>query len=493
MAKHPLLNCIVFLSLVLSLSACGQTASPPVSSSPAEPAPQEHYAPTQPLSLAVYADRSFHPILTDNRVNLTLSPLLYEGLFQLDPSFTPQKQLCSAYETSEDGLVWTFSLRQGVTFSDGTPLTAAHVVHSLELARTGVSPYSGRFSCIASIAAQGEWELTITLSRPNTALPALLDIPIVLGNEDYPLGTGPYVLTRQGDDSLALVPRDNARPTIPLIRVTDTQELTNVLDRGALSLLVTDPSGTDSPAYSGTCRTVDYDTTSLIYLGFNTVKSPFHSASARIAAAAALDRGALVSAAWSGHARAAVLPIHPASPLYDESLARRLPSPDNAGELARQSGLANRHISLIVNRENSSKVAAAHLVASQLEQQADLSVTVSELPWEDYLNALSNGLFDLYLGEVALTADFDLTPLLSTGGTLNYSRWYSDETDRLLREFLCAEQTDRAPVTGLLCTHLAEQMPIAPLCFKRGSVLTLWSRADELTPTRANVFYGLYE
>lgn len=491
MAKQSLLNCILACSLILSLSACGQTAPPSVSSSSPPPDVSESHSPAQPLSLAVYADRSFHPILTDNRVNLTLSPLLYEGLFQLDTSFIPQKQLCSTYQTSEDGLVWTFSLRQGVTFSDGTPLTAAHVVHSLELARTGASPYSGRFSAVASIAALSDRELSITLIHPNSALPTLLDIPIVLGAGDYPPGTGPYVLTRQEDDSLALVPRDGAKPTVPLISVTRTQELTNALNQGALSLLVTDPSGTDSPAYSGTCRTVDYDTTSLIYLGFNTAKSPFHTTSARVAAAAALDRGALVSAAWSGHARATVLPIHPASPLYDESLARQLPSPDDAEALAEQCGISGRRISLIVNRENSYKVTAAHLIARQLEKQAALSVNVSELAWDDYRNALSNGLFDLYLGEVTLTADFDLTALLSTTGALNYNRWHNSETDQLLSEFLSVTEEDRSRTAGLLCTHLTEQMPIVPLCFKRGSVLTAWSRADELTPTRANVFFGL--
>lgn len=491
MAKRPLLNCILAFSLALTLSACGQAAPPPPSSSSTVADGSDIPSPAQPLSLAVYADRSFHPILTDNRVNLTLTPLLYEGLFQLDTAFTPQKQLCSAYETSEDGLVWTFSLRPGVIFSDGTPLTAAHAVESLELARSGASPYSGRFSCIGAITALNERELSIALTRPNATLPALLDIPIVLGTGDYPPGTGPYRLTRQEADSLALVPRDHAKPTIPLISVTRTQELTTALNQGALSLLVTDPSGTDSPAYSGTCRTVDYDTTSLIYLGFNTGKSPFHSAPARIAAAAALDRGALVSAAWSGHARAAVLPIHPASPLYDETLARQLPSPDNAGDLAEQCGLSDRRVSLVVNRENSYKVTAAHLIARQLEQQAGLSVAVSVLDWADYLNALSVGLFDLYLGEVTLSADFDLTPLLSTGGTLNYSRWRSDETDRLLTDFSAADAASRPQAAGLLCTHLTQQMPIAPLCFKRGSVLSLWSRTDELTPTRANVFFGL--
>lgn len=492
MAKRPLLNCILSFGLVLSLTSCYQLPTQPdqSSSTPAASVSRPDIIPSQPLTLAAYVDQSLHPILTDNRVNLTLTPLIYEGLFQLDTSFTPQKQLCNSYEVSKDGLVWTFSLRRGITFSDGTPLTATHAAQSLELARTSASPYAGRFACVASITAPGDHQLVITLSRPNTSLPALLDIPIVLGSGDRPLGTGPYVLTQNGDDSLSLVPRDGARPTIPVVSVTRTRELTTAFERGTVSLVTTDLSGTDSPGYSGTYRTVDYDTTTLVYLGFNTARSPFSSPSDRRAATAALNRNELVSAAWSGHARAAALPIHPASPLYDEGLARHLPTPDDARELMVQAGLTGRRATLIVNSENSYKVAAAQLIARHLEQ-AGLTVIVSAMPWADYLSALANGQFDLYVGEVSLTADFDLTNLISNDGALNYGRWRSMQADDLLQAFLSAPDENRQQAASQLCTHLTEQAPLAPLCFKRGSVLTLWSRAEDLTPTRTNVFFGI--
>lgn len=493
MAKRPLLNCILVLGLTLSLSACYQLPpQPDQSSSPPDASmSRPDITPTQPLTLAAYVGQSFHPILSDNQVNQTLTPLIYEGLFRLDTSFTPQKQLCADYEISEDGLIWTFSLHRGVTFSDGTPLTATHAVQSLELARTNASPYSGRFSYISSIAAQGDYKLIITLSRPNTSLPAVLDIPIVSGSGDRPLGTGDYVLTQSPDDSLSLVPRNGASPTIPVVSITRTRELTAAFERGALSLVATDPSGTLSPGYSGTYHTVDYDTTALVYLGFNTARSPFASAANRGAAAAALNRNELVSAAWAGHARAAALPIHPASPLYDESLARQLPTVDDARKLLEQTSLSGRRVTLIVNNKNSYKVAAAQLIARQLEQ-AGLTVLVSALPWDSYLSVLASGQFDLYLGEVNLTADFDLTPLLSVDGALNYSRWRSTQTADLLEAFLSAPEQERTAAAGNLCTHLTQQMPIAPLCFKRGSVLTTWDRWTELTPTRTNVFFGIY-
>lgn len=494
MVKRPWLNCILAAGLALSLCSCYELpdAPGPSVSTPEPDVSQEEAQPLLPLSLAMDTAQSFHPILTRSQVNQTLAPLVYEGLFQLDTAFTPQKMLCDTYTVSEDGLVWTFALRRDATFSDGTPLTCAPVVHSLELARTDTSPYSGRFSCISSVSVDSEHQLVITLSQPNTGLPALLDIPIVLGEGERPLGTGPYALTEHADGSLSLSPRSNGLGPIPLAGVTQTRQLTSALEQDKLSLVVTDPSGTNSPGFSGTYSTVDYDTTALIYLGFNTARGPFHSAANRTAAAAAVDRSALVSTAWSGHARAAALPFHPASPLYDEALSRQLPSPDTAMELVEQAGLTGRRLTLLVNSENSYKVTAAQLLSQQLEQTG-LSVTVSALPWAEYLSALANGQFDLYLGEVTLTADFDLTALVSSGGGLNYSRWRSGECDRLLEEFLSAPEAERPQAASKLCAYLTQQCPITPLCFKRSSVLTRWESASQLTPTRANVFFGLFE
>lgn len=493
MAMRPWCNCILALGLALSLSGCYQLPSPPepAVSTPEPELSQPEPQAVQPLTLAVDTGQSFHPLLTRSRVNLTLAPLVYEGLFRLDAAFTPQKALCEAYEVSEDGLVWRFQLRGDAAFSDGTPLTAAAVVRSLELARTDRSHYAGRFSCIASMTAEDDHRLVITLSRPNTGLPALLDIPIVLGEGDRPLGTGPYALTERAEGSLSLTPRRGQQQTISLLSVSHTRQLTSAFERGKLSLVTTDPSGTDSPGFSGAYSTVNYDTTALVYLGFNTARSAFSSAQRRTAAAAALERSALVSAGWSGHARACALPIHPASPLYDESLARQLPTPDEAQELMVQTGLAGRSVTLIVNEENSYKVNAARLIAQQMEK-AGLGVTVSVLPWPDYLSALANGQFDLYLGEVTLTADFDLTQLVSSGGALNYSRWRSSECDSLLAQFLSAPEQERPQAASLLCSHLTQQLPIASLCFKQGSVLTRWEGASTLTPTRADVFFGLF-
>ena len=116
------------------------------------------------FTLPCYPDSGFHPIQGTHRTNLALGGLVYEGLYEVDPSFEAQPVLAVSSTVSEDGLTWTFTLRQGVTFSDGTALTAQDVVTSLNLARESAL-YSARLSAITSVTA-GEGTVVIRLSTP---------------------------------------------------------------------------------------------------------------------------------------------------------------------------------------------------------------------------------------------------------------------------------------------------------------------------------------
>ena len=200
------------LAVLLLLAGCANgSETPPTtpsasrdSSSAAgqEETPREETA--IPFTLAAYPAYSFHPVLAANRANLTLAPLLYEGLFLVDEGFQAVPVLCRSYSSSEDKLVWTFILRAGITFSDGTPLTAVEAAAALELARSPRGRYAQRLNDVVSITGEGQ-ALTVTLRRPNGSLPLLLDIPIALGEGDRPAGTGPYVLS--GEEELVLAAR----------------------------------------------------------------------------------------------------------------------------------------------------------------------------------------------------------------------------------------------------------------------------------------------
>ena len=111
------------------------------------------------------------------------------------------------------------------------------------------------------------------------------------------------------------------------------------------------------------------------------------------------------------------------------------------------------------------------------------------LAWDDYLQALTAGEFDLYLGEVRLTADFDLTAFLTAFGARNYGKYSDAEALNRLSAFRAAVGQWRTEPARQLYEYLAGQPPFAVICFKNWSVLTQWSRIDGLTPTQQNIFH----
>lgn len=498
-----LLASLLSTALLLSLAACGGGPVPDRSSSASssgdvsqmeDPPPKDI-----PFTLAFYPEFSLHPSLAGNRANLTLSPLLYEPLFSVDASFQAQPVLCQSFSVSEDKLVWTFTLRSGIRFSDGTPLDGQAVAAALELARSDRGRYQERLADVSSITASTEDpnQVIVTLRRPSGSLPLLLDIPIALGEEDRPAGTGPYVLSEDGASLTARTSwwqKEKALPlqSIPLHSVSKGDDLIYAFDAGEVSLVDVDLMATNAMGYGGNYQTWDYNTTDFLYLGFNTQSGLCRTAEVRRALALAVDRDTAVSVSYANHARPSQLPVHPDSPLYSPASAQAAPS-FNPEELALQAEglrLTGKPLVLLVNSENTAKAAVAQRIAYQLEA-AGLTVELQQLSFEDFTAALTAGSFDLYLGETVLTSDHDLSPLLSSAGALNYGQWHYEAADVLLSIMNAASPEEKPAAAQPLLDLLNEQMPIVPIAFKNGSVLTQWGKLSGLSPVRGNAFYQI--
>ena len=491
------------LCLALMLTGCGPKEAEPTPAVTPEPTPSPTAEPRAEEFVLPYSHAGgFHPITGSNRINLTLAPLLYEGLFEVDNTFTAQLELCSGYSVSEDGLTWTFRLREAA-FSDGSPLTGAEAAASLNTARQS-QRFQARLKDITRVTA-GEGEVTVTLSRPNGDLPSLLDVPIVKETEEAqrPLGTGAYFL-EEGGEGLVLRAREAqaALETISLRAIAAEDDLVYAFDTREISLVNVDLTGTNALGYSGRYETTDYPTTTLLYVGYNLHSEACREETVRRALSLALDRQEVAGRLLAGHAVASALPIHPVSPLYDGELAdgaktdpagaRALLegagwSYDEAGRLRRgRSGLTLR---LVVNQENTYKVAVAEALAGDLTELG-CEVTVEKLPWDDFVSALGRRDFDLYLGETTPAADFDLEALLAPGGSLNYGGCQDAELTEALNAFRGAVGEERQQAASALCARLGQVAPITPLCFKNGSLLTQWGqiRGAKPSPTQRNVF-----
>ena len=490
------------LALAFSLSGCWSDdvsdedgnfweEDPPVEEDPAS-----SLTPITSFALPYLQGVTLDPITCPDGMQQVLGALLYEGLFVLDESFAPQNVLCSRYEHNEDYTSYTFYLRENVRFSDGSSLTAGDVLATLRRAQES-ERYRARFASVASMRTLSG-ALVVTLTRADSAFPALLDIPIVKSGSEkntVPLGTGPYLFVTDSDGACLKKSGDwRSDVSLPFDRIElraakDTDTASYLFSSREVHLLSADLTSSTGDLRSANTTLTDYATANMIYLGFNTQRAPLSDASLRSALAGAIDRATITTGYLAGHAEEARFPLSPRSSLYPSEMASTLASPNLAAALegAGVTEARPRTVTILVSESDSFKVSIADYLSRTLSTDI-LTINVRSLPWSDYLAALQNGNFDLYLGEVRLTADWDISSLVRTGGTLNYGRCADEQCDALLDAFLLSEteQTARA-----LYRYLSQSAPIAPIAFKTASVLTPSGLIDGLDPTVSSPFYGI--
>ena len=152
------------------------------------------------LDIRETAGAALDQILVDN---------IYQGLVSRTPEQDIVPALAEDWEVSDDGLTYTFTLREGVTFHDGQELTPQDVVWSLQTRKdTPEWSDSARLANVASITADGQ-EITLTLTEPDSSLlwnltgraGLILKEGDTVDYQTKANGTGPFTLTswNQGD------------------------------------------------------------------------------------------------------------------------------------------------------------------------------------------------------------------------------------------------------------------------------------------------------
>lgn len=168
----------------------------------------------------------FDPVrLTALGTGIERAAQIFDTLMYRDDLTDEVKPKLAESLKSEDGKVWVLTLRDGVTFTDGTPLDAAAVIFNLErhIAPDSISTAKSMLSDVQSMEATGEYEVTVTLSTPSGSFPlsltgsssaSLIGSPKALANpeefNEHPVGAGPFMLDSWTRDSeLKLVRNDD--------------------------------------------------------------------------------------------------------------------------------------------------------------------------------------------------------------------------------------------------------------------------------------------
>ena len=470
------------LSLVLLFCSCGVSELPETDMTEIS-LPEEEYTPdTSVFGVAFASNESADPYTTQSKLNFELCGLICEPLFAVSETFDVTPVLCSDYTYSDRE--YTFNIKSGVTFSDGSSLTPSDVEYSLRAASEQGSYFASSLSVVESIrSSDSKGYVKVRLKYDNARFPALLDIPIIKSGTRknmFPTGTGIY---SPKDDRTALISRENHHSgqtpnyaVVSLHDVASSDELVFEFDSHNISLLTSDPTGTSQLVPSSLAERTNVPSTLFHYVGFNTRKPLFSDKNNRRAIARAIDRDSAASGDFALMGNAAALPIHPKSALYDHSAADALsyqpdtplPFPDS--------------LTLLVNSENSGKVAVCKRIAETLTRLG-APTTVRALAFDEYTRALSSGDFDLYYAEVALGADFDITRLMA--GSLNFGGFYDASMSAGVAAYLGGDE-------GLsqFFTAFCDTVPFAPVLFKDTAVYTEKNFFEKINPSSQNIYFN---
>lgn len=444
------------------------------------------------VRLAVESDDTFNPYTLRSQTNRDLVPLLYDSLVKLDENFQPHYYL--AADVALSGTSCRVTLRKDAAFWDGSPLTAEDAAYSLGLCLQ--TDTAGRYSNVASYRVV-EDTLEITLSSPDQYFTQLLTFPVIrqgTGAEKLPDGTGRYRMAQENLLALNSGHFENASAKIrqiQLVPVADNKEVSYQLMTGKLDYARLDSTASQTQSTGG----YPVPTSNVLYLGFHNGIYPATDTRFRQAVDKLVDREELVHEAYSGRAQEAFWPIHPLF-LPQENRQRDV---EGANALLDEMGLdtlsedgyrmwggRELELQLCINMEAADKRAAAELIASQL-REGHLKVTINTYSYTQYLEQVATGGYQLYLGEVRLSEDMDISCLLASDGVLHH---FLGDTQELYQSYLAFRQgTGDDP--SFMTAFLTEE-PFVPLLFRQDVIVHSRNFYPAVVATQLDIFYNIH-
>ena len=542
------------LAALVGLVACGgsnepQAAAPeptaapiatsaPAAAAPAATAPSEAPAPTatpeammaagQPTAMgescAPSADLTFddRPPQGGTLVRLfadppTLDPHLmgdvtssviggevFGGLVTLSLDYQPVLDLAETCSISEDGLVYTFVLRENAKFHDGKPVTAQDVKWSIERAAdpdtlshtaetylgdiVGVTDkLEGTADEISGVKVVDDRTVEFTIDAPKSYFLAKLTYPTayVVDQEqvnddgtwlEEPNGTGPFKLATYDIGELIVLERNEnyhlGPPHIESVQMilsggsamimyeNDEIHLTGVGLDDLPRLL--DPNDALNPQLHRSPQ--DFD---VFYIGLNVAEPPFDDPKVRQALNYAIDLQSIAENVLDGRVSPATGVIPPGFPSYTENLRSYQFNPDLARELMQDSTYADAlasgdfpRITLTISGSFGATVPTyLEVILEQWRQELGIEVDIQQTEWATFLQDVNDKKYQMFsLGWIADYPDPQnfLDVLLHSDSQSNHTNYSNPEVDRLLEE----ARTERDRTRRFELYNQVEQMII---------------------------------
>lgn len=406
-----------------------------------------------------------------------LDPIMYTGVYESNvirqiadtlviynedyTGFEPN--LATEWEISEDGMVYTFKLRDDVTFQageyqDGRQMTAEDVKYSLE--RTANESALNRLTGVDNVEVLGEFEVAVHLTEPNAPFMNMLTDPgnVIIPQEEvegwgdqfgqHLVGTGPFQIDNiVSGQQVDLTRNENYWGETPNLDgvsfrvISDPTQMSNSLLAGDIHI-ATDIRGQSRQIIESAdnVELVSVPGFSTLYIDMNNVEGPTADPRVRQAIIMATNKEEIIQGVnqWGG-AEPSKSPIPPASWGYPEDPDKYNPEydPEAAKELLAEAGYPDGFAIDFYSSE--ARIPYATILQAQLKENLNIDVNLHSQEWGTYSETVSSGKAGMNLGGWSWGPDpyFYLNKLFHSDeiGALGNGKGYSNpEVDTLLEQ-----------------------------------------------------------
>ncbi|WP_433628744.1 ABC transporter substrate-binding protein [Nocardia sp. CA-120079] len=431
------------------------------------------------LGSAARIERDPHANLS-NDSDFLITSLVYDALTVPGANPNVAARLSSRWEADAQRRRWSFTIADGATFHDGTPVTSDDVVWSLRRLRT-VGGASKMPAAVEDITADGPNRVVIALPEPNSQLPLLVRLMTFTVKKDTTdftkaIGTGPFRLESYQGGNARLVRNDRWYGTAPLLDAIEVTMFDSVTALGNAVLGEQIDLASNVGAIAGRIaegrgdlRVVRRSNDTMVGVAMRTSDGPFADARVREAIRLGVDRKALVNQVHSGYGTVANDILGTGDPLYDNTIAQRSRDVDRAKMLLRDAGFdTGRSYQFLTKAEAPGEVESAKVIATQL---ADIGLRL------DVVTQESNTFYDQTWLKAPLytvswgTNDstlFFATKLMSSTSNRNETAFKDAEFDLATAKALAAPDDSE---------YAAASRDVQRIQYARGGYL-VWGMAD---------------
>ena len=350
---------------------------------------------------------------------------VFEGLTRFGPDGSVQPGLAASWTISDDGLSYTFQLRQGVTFHDGTDFEASDVVFSLDRARAEDSTNAQKalFAGIEGVEALGDTSVRIDLAAPqgnflfNLAWgDAVMVAPESIEDiKNQPIGTGAFRFEqwRRGDQISLSRNADYWGEAASLEAATfkfisEPTAAYAAMLAGDIDAFYSYPAPENLAQFERDSRftVLSGNTEGETILAMNNQQAPFDDIRVRKAVSHAIDRQAIIDGAMFGYGTPIGSHFAPHNPDYVDLTANAAFNPALARDLLAQAGYAEGFSTTLKLPPPSYARRGGEIIAAQL-REVGIEAEISFLEWAQWLEQVFRG-YDYGLTIVSHTEPMDI-------------------------------------------------------------------------------------